>query len=72
MQDHVQLRFKAKEAMAIAAARESAGNFTEASKAYVLAADFCSAAKDMALRSGADARAMKDAEVLTCARWLQS
>ena len=63
MQDHVQLRFKAKEAMAIASTRESAGKFEEASAAYTLAADICAKAKTLAIAAGADAKAMRDAEV---------
>ncbi len=63
MEDHVQLRFKAKEAMAIASGREAAGNFAEASEAYTLAADICCAAKAKALAAHSDARPMKDAEV---------
>ena len=63
MQDHVQLRFKAKEAMAIASTRENAGKFEEASAAYTLAADICAKAKTLAIAAGADAKAMRDAEV---------
>ena len=63
MQDHVQLRFKAKEAMAAAAAREAAGKFADAAEAYTLAADICSAAKVRASAAHSDARPMKDAEV---------
>ena len=63
MQDHVQLRFKAKEAMAIATGREKAEKFQEASEAYTVAAEFCSVAKKVAIAAGADAKAMRDAEV---------
>ena len=64
MQDHVQLRFKAKEAMAIAASKETALKYAEAADAYTLASEFCLAAKNKALAIGSDASAMKDAEVL--------
>ena len=63
MQDALQLRFKAKEAMEIATARENAGKFTEAAEAYRLAADICCRAKVVAVAAKGDAKAMKDAEV---------
>ncbi len=64
MQDHIQLRFKAKEAMTIASAKESSQKYAEAAEAYALASEFCLTAKNKALANGADASAMKDAEVL--------